>query len=195
MEASVAIRPLVTATGALVGDFNMVAQYPAKIAPPPVRRADYGDEEELMQMCRSLHQENGLFAMYEPKVRYYLRRAFDRQGAVIGVLGDRGKLEGSIYLLLSDYWYSEDLHLCELWSYVLPQYRKSSNAKELINFAKRCSDELKIPALIGIISNERTAPKIRLYERQLGTASGAFFLYNGRTPVPATVSQAQRAAG
>lgn len=149
---------------------------------PFVRKADIRDEPELMAMCLELHRENGLFTMSEDKVREHLRRAFLRQGAMIGVIGDRGRIEGSIYLMIADFWYSEDWHLAELWSYVLPQYRKSNNAKELINFAKRCSDELKVPAVIGIISNDRTKAKVQLYQRQLGTAAGAFFLYNaGRT--------------
>lgn len=149
---------------------------------PIVRKADIRDEAELMAMCRELHRENGLFTMSEDKVRDFLRRAFDRQGAVIGVIGEPGKIEGSIYLLIGGFWYSDEWHLEELWSYVRPQYRKSNNAKELINFAKRCSDELKVPAVIGIISNDRTKAKVQLYQRQLGTAAGAFFLYNaGRT--------------
>ena len=38
-----------------------------------------------------------------------------------------------------------------------------------------------IPLLIGVLSNKRTEGKIRLYERQLGKPSGAFFLYGART--------------
>jgi hypothetical protein len=148
---------------------------------PIVRKADIRDEPEIMAMCRDLHRENGIFTMSDDKVRDYLRRAFAKQGAVIGVIGPPGRIEGSIYLMISDFWYSQEWHLAELWSYVMPQYRKSNNAKELINFAKRCSDELKVPAVIGIISNERTKAKVQLYQRQLGTAAGAFFLYGGKT--------------
>ena len=170
-----------------------------------VRRADALDEPELMDMCRELHRENGLFEMSVPKVQHYLDMAFQRKGAVIGVIGDRNRLEGSIYLSISDYWYSDEWHLAELWSYVRPQYRRSNNAKALIAFAKRCADEMKIPVIIGIVSNDRTQPKIALYQRQLGTAAGAFFLYNGRTgtyaiattaaPALLAVLPAQRAAG
>ena len=148
---------------------------------PFVRKADIRDEPEIMAMCRDLHSENGLFSMDDTKVREHLRRAFAKQGALIGVSGPPGRIEGSIYLMISDFWYSTEWHLAELWSYVMPQYRKSNNAKELINFAKKCSDELKVPAVIGIISNERTKAKVQLYQRQLGTAAGAFFLYGGKT--------------
>lgn len=149
----------------------------------PVRKADASDETELMEICRALHQENGLFTMSEDKVRGMLWKAFNKQGAIIGALGPPGHIEGAIYLIISDYWYSNDWHLSELFSYVLPQYRKSNNAKELITFAKRCEQEIGIPLVIGVISNERTEGKVRLYQRQLGKPAGAFFIYGAHTPM------------
>lgn len=151
--------------------------------PALVRRADVSDTDEVMQMAREVHQEIGLFKFSESKVRSQLQMAFDRKGAVIGVIGNKGRLEGSIYLLISDFWYTEDWHLGELWNYVRPEYRKSDNAQDLISFSKRCADELKLPAVLGIVSNEKTQAKVRLYERKLGTAVGAFFVY-----IPAGVS-------
>ena len=42
-------------------------------------------------------------------------------------------------------------------------------------------DDLGIPLIIGVLSNQRTEAKIRLYERQFGAPAGAFFLYNVHT--------------
>ncbi len=146
-----------------------------------VRVADPSDEEELMAMCRNLHAENGAFSMSEEKVRALLWRAFNRQDGLIGVIGASGRLEGSIYLLIDQLWYSNDWCLLELWNYVLPAYRRSTNAKELIAFAKKCSEALRLPLFIGILSNEQTEAKVRLYRRQLGTPAGAFFLVGTTT--------------
>lgn len=143
----------------------------------PVRKAEHQDEEELMSLCRELHKENGLFGLNENKVRETLKRAFDQQGAIIGALGPPGKIEGAIFMLISNFWYSDEWHLEELFSFVLPQYRRSTNAVDLITFAKRCSDELGIPLVIGVISNERTVAKIGLYKRQFAAPTGAFFFY------------------
>ncbi len=143
-----------------------------------VRKADAGDEDELVAMCHELHRENGIFTMSDDRVRAMLRHAFDRKGGIIGVIGERGKLQGSIYLLVTQIWYTDDYHIEELWNFVRPDYRKSDNAKEFIAFAKRCSDEIGIPSIIGILSNDRTQAKIRLYERSLGRPAGAYFLYH-----------------
>ena len=145
--------------------------------PGRVRIADKGDEEEVMSLCRELHRENGLFEMNENKVRAMLHKAFGRQGGILGAIGVAGKIEGIIYMLLSSFWYSDDPHWEELLVYIRPEHRKSKNAVELISFAKWCSDSSGIPLVIGIISNERTAGKVRLYQRQFDKPIGNFFLY------------------
>lgn len=142
-----------------------------------VRKAGPPDGPELMQLCRDLHAENAMFSMNESKVQAMLDKAFNQQGAIIGALGPTGGIEGAIFMLISNFWYSNDWHLEELFSYVRPECRRSTNAKELINFGKRCSDELGIPLVIGVISNERTRAKVGLYQRQLADPVGAFFVH------------------
>lgn len=144
----------------------------------PVRKAVPDDEPEIFDMCCELHRENAMFSMDEDKVRGMLRRAFDGSGAIIGAIGPTNKIEGCIFLIISSLWYSSDWCLEELWSFVLPQHRKSNNAKDLVNFAKQCSTELSIPLVIGVVSNIRTQAKIGLYRRQLSDPVGAYFAFN-----------------
>lgn len=152
----------------------------------PVRKATPADAPELMEMCRELHRENAMFAMDETKVSDMLKRAFDGRGAIIGALGPTGEIQGAIYLLVSSFWYSSDWILEELYSFVREPYRRSTNAKELVNFGKRCSDELGIPLVIGVVSNIRTQAKVGLYRRQLSDPVGAYFAYNMPQQKPET---------
>lgn len=138
-----------------------------------------------MEMCKLLHEENGLFPMNEQSVRNVLHLAFAKKGGMVGVIGEPGKIEGMIYLLISTFWYSDDWHLSELFNWVRPEYRRSHNAKHLIQFAKKCAVELKIPLVIGVISNERTEQKVRLYQRQLSKPHGSWFVYNSKWDRPA----------
>lgn len=144
----------------------------------PVRKAVPADAPELMELCHALHSENAMFTMNESKVSDMLARAFDGRGSIIGALGPTGSIQGAIQLVVSSFWYSDEWVLEELYSFVLPQYRKSENAKELIAFAKRCSTELGIPLVIGVVSNIRTRAKVGLYSRQLSDPVGAYFAYN-----------------
>lgn len=155
---------------------------------PVVRTAMPFEEEEIMAMCRMLHEENGLFSMSEDRVRDVVRKALNREGGILGVIGDVGQIQAMIYMLIAQIWQSDDWHLEELFSYCRPEYRRSNNAKSLIQFAKRCSDELHLPLIIGIVSNTRTEEKIRLYQRQLQKPNGCFFVYNSKWDRPMAVN-------
>lgn len=148
---------------------------------PVVRIAVKADLPQLLQMGRDLHKENGLLSLSEEKIRETAQRGIDGKGGVIGVIGPIGGVEAMIHLVIGEYWYTDDVHLEELYNYVRPEYRRTQNAKALIGYAKKCAEGMNLPLLIGVISNKRTAEKIRLYSRMLGTQAGAYFLYNAHT--------------
>lgn len=148
----------------------------------PVRIIEADEISNVMSLCERLHEENGMFTMNHDKVRVTLDRAFKKQGGVLAGIGPKGKLQGLLCLLLSSFWYSDDPHWEELFLYVIPEYRKSKNAVELLRFAKWCSDETDFPLFIGILSDNSTARKELLYERQLKIpgGNGRFFVYNNK---------------
>ena len=143
----------------------------------PVRKATISDRGRILRMCEENHAENGQFSYSQRKVEGMVDRAFNNGGAVIGVVG-REVIEGMILLLISQFWYTEDWCLEELQNYVSPEFRRSTNAKDMIRFAKRCSDEIGIPLVIGVVANERLRPKMELYRRELGDPVGGYFLYS-----------------
>lgn len=143
----------------------------------PVRKATISDRGRILRMCEENHAENGQFSYSRRKVEGMVDRAFNNGGAVIGVVG-REAIEGMILLLISQFWYSDDWCLEELQNYVSPEFRRSTNAKDMIRFAKRCSDEIGIPLVIGVVANERLRPKMELYRRELGDPVGGYFLYS-----------------
>jgi len=156
------------------------ARLPA-VEMPRVRAATPDDFPQILQMCRSLHEENGISHVDWTHVAGVMMNGINGEGAIIGVIGEPGKVEGMIYLQMSRFWYSTDTFLEELFNYVRPEFRRSNNAKALIDFAKSAANRFDVPLLIGIISNHRTEEKIRLYQRRLGEKAGAFFLYNAKT--------------
>ena len=149
--------------------------------PRRVRVADARDEDCLMQHCKAMHAEHAMFSFSEQKVAAKLRGALEgpiplRTG-LIGVIGPYGHLQGSIYLQVGANWFSDDLYLDEIWNYVRPEFRNSSNSSDLIAFAKAMADQFRVALTIGVLSNVRTAAKVRLYRRQLGEPAGAFFVH------------------
>lgn len=130
-----------------------------------------------MQLLKVMHCENGMMPLDEQCASEFFARAFDRKGGIIGVIGEPGDIRAQIYLLLSRFWYTKAMHLEEMFNYVRPDCRQSDYARTLMAFGQRCSDEIKVPLLIGVLTNSRMEGKVRLYRRQMGVPAGAFFVY------------------
>ncbi len=145
-----------------------------------VRIATRADEAQLMNVLRDVHRESGLFNLDEEMARAMFYRAFNRQGGLVGVIDGKNEIEACIYLLISNFWYSRDNHLEELFNFVRPAYRKSNHAAAMLTFAKQCSNEIGIPLVIGVLTNSRMEAKVRLYRQKLGVPAGAFFVYGGK---------------
>lgn len=150
---------------------------PTDTVPSEVRFADPCDMPQLMDLCRLLHEENGWLKMSEDKVHRVLMSHYNRTGGLIGVIGTPDCLQGAVVLQMSSMWYSDEPILEELFSFVPPQFRRSTHAKALIEFAKNTAAQIGVPLLMGLISNERTEAKIDLYRRRLGKPAGAFFVH------------------
>jgi hypothetical protein len=153
------------------------------------------DEAALDKHIRALHQENGMWELSDEKVTKMIRaatRGEDGGKVIIGLIKDGGtEIEGSICLMLSEVYYAPIWHLVEQWNFVGKPYRQSTHAKRLIQFAKWCSDSMsnslngagieqtEVPLVIGILTQEQLASKIRLYRRQGLQQVGAYFMYRG----------------
>jgi len=141
-----------------------------------VRMATEQDEPQLMLLCEGLAEENALFAPNFDKVRDVVRNVVRNRNGFVGCIGSHEKLEGAIMILVSAMWYTDQPCLEELFNYVVPEFRASRRAVQLVEFAKSVSNKMGLPMLIGIVSNVRTEAKVRLYDRKLSRA-GAFYLH------------------
>lgn len=149
-----------------------------------VRVAVPADETAIMDLVRIIHGENGLYSLNAEKVRLALKWALYLGKGICGVIGDIGKpLEAVVLLQIVGHWYTDDVHLEELDVFTHPDFRaaKGGRARKLLQFSKAAADGLGLPLAIGILSNERSAAKVRLYEREFGPPAGAFFVYGGKT--------------
>ena len=164
--------------GKSVCDEAKVTSGPVTHYPKRVRIAAPQEEDAVMEMCRELHAENGIFKLSEDKVRGILGRAFRREGGILGVIGHPENPEAMIYMQMTSMWYTEDPCLEELYTFVRPQFRRSRNAVDLLHFSKWAAETANLPLFIGVISNEQTERKVQLYQRQFSNPAGSFFLFN-----------------
>lgn len=151
---------------------------------PHVRVGTPEDLEGCMELFIRANEENGIAPLDYEKVLSTVWPSLHQAGGIVGVIGAVGeKPEGVVLLRIEQLWYSNATVIAEKLVYVHPDFRSAKGGRggKLCDFAKQVSDELGIPLIAGIVSNERTKGKVRMYERMLGPAVGAFFLHNGKT--------------
>jgi len=142
-----------------------------------VRIATPADRDGMISLLHLMYEENGVAELSVPKMLVALDRGLARDKAIIGVVGEPNNIKAAIGLYASAWWYSDEIHLEDYFNFVRKDCRKSTYGKDLLSFAKKASDDLKIQLLIGILSNERTQAKVKLYERFFGPSAGAGFCY------------------
>lgn len=164
--------------------------------PQSVRVAGPEDEADLVQMVHDMHPESALrlpdgnpIPLEPDMVRNEVRRAVipnrSNMPAWIGVVGPPNNLMGSIYLACETTWYSGHVIIVERWLFVRPDFRKSTIASSLIEFAKQSADASGIyPLIVGHVTNGREAAKSRFYRRHL-TPLGAYYAHTGKDAVGA----------
>jgi hypothetical protein len=155
---------------------------------PRVRIATPEDIARCMDLFVQANEENGIEALDEQKLLSIVWPSLHQDGGLIGIIGETGaEPEGVVLLRIETLWYSNAPVIAEKLVFVHPNYRsaKGARARKLCEFSKKVSDEMGLPLIIGVVSTDRTKGKVRLYERVFGMPAGAFFLYNGKTGLPA----------
>lgn len=142
------------------------------------------DVHAIMDLALSACGENGFVNPNPQKLLAEIWPALNLDRGLVGIIGEENqKPEAAVLLRIGSMWYSDADVLEEKAIFVDPEYRsaKGGRARRLCEFSKQVSDKLGIPLIIGVLSNHRTEAKVKLYERQFGKPSGAFFLYNAQT--------------
>jgi hypothetical protein len=138
----------------------------------------------MMDLAMQACDENGFVDPNPQKLLAEIWPALNLENGIVGIIQDEGgSLEGAILLRVGTMWYSDAQVVEERAIFVHPNFRsaKGGRAKRLCEFSKKVADTLSLPLMIGVLSNHRTAGKIRMYQRIFGEPSGAFFLYGAKT--------------
>lgn len=142
------------------------------------------DIHGMMDLAIAATKENAFIVPSNMMLLESIWPALHRKEGIVGIIGEPGeRIEGAILLRVGKVWYSEEEVIEERAIYVDPEFRaaKGGRAKKLAEFAKEVSNELGLPLAIGVLSNNRTEAKIRMYERVFGKPAGVYFLYNAKT--------------
>lgn len=163
----------------------MNAMAPVRQSPELVIRIGTPDDvHEIMDICTLASDENGFLEADPVLMLNEIWPALNRERGIVGIIGtENGAIEGAVLLRIGKMWYSHTDIIEEKGIFIHPDFRaaKGGRAKRLCAFSKRIADDLGIPLIIGVLSNSRTEAKVRMYEREFGKPSGAFFLHGANT--------------
>jgi hypothetical protein len=143
------------------------------------------DVDVVMEIAMMACEENGFVQPSPQRLLTDIWPALNLDEGVMGLIGPRGtsEVQGVVLLRIGHMWYSEQRAIEEKAVFIRPEYRsaKGGRARKLCEFSKQVADELELPLIIGVLSNQRTSGKVRMYQRIFGEPSGAFFLYKAKT--------------
>jgi hypothetical protein len=149
-----------------------------------IRLGTPDDINEVMNLALSACDENGFVEPNPHKLYNEIWPALNKIYGMVALIGKPGgQAEGGILLRVGAMWYSDRMVLEEKAVFIHPDFRsaRGGRASKLCRFAKEAADILDLPLMIGVLSNQRTEAKVRMYEREFGKPSGAFFLYKANT--------------
>lgn len=148
---------------------------------PHVRVATPEEVDAVMELALLGCAENEMLAHNPIKVLQDVWAALNLDHGICGVIGPPGSrpLQGAVLLRIGTMWYTDHEHIEERAIFVHPQFRgaRGGRAARLAEFSMDCADNLGLPLSIGVLSNHRTAAKVRLYARVLGKPAGAYWVY------------------
>lgn len=148
--------------------------------PMNVRPAEERDEENLFAILCMAYKENAPYKINPNKVRLMISAASRDKDVIIGVIDapdGSGRIAATVGAMFSQWWYTDDWHIEDCWNYVHPEYRKSTFAKDLLNYSKWIAEKMSMPLHVGILTAERMESKVRFFARQMPQV-GASFVYN-----------------
>jgi len=151
-----------------------------------VRTGTPEDIIPMMDLALAACEENGLSRPNPEKLGNEIWASLNLHHGIVGIIGEVNKpFQAAILMRVESLWYTDELSLVERAIFVAPEYRqaKGGRAARLCEFAKTAAEGLGVPLVIGILSSQRTEAKIRLYERQFGRPSGAYWIVGGKTGI------------
>lgn len=138
-----------------------------------IRFAKPEDAEAILGLLRLMHAEIGLATLSEAKTRGQIAACLDRGMIILAI--DEGRIVGTMGLMCVQPWYSEDWMLSETWTFVHPDFRRSPHAKRMLEASKLGAVSIKLPLTVAVVSDQRTAGKVRLFARHLQHIGAVFY--------------------
>lgn len=140
-----------------------------------IRYATAGDLPAVKDLLRLMHAEIGMAPASEKKAEAVVSRCFGRDtGCVLLACNADGTVVGTLGLVFDQFWYTDAWHMQEMWTFVHPDHRRSTHAKDLLLTALATARQVGVPFVAAVFTDQRTEGKRRLFARYLPQVGAIF---------------------
>ena len=123
------------------------------------------DIDGICELLHVMHAENGIGGLNPVKTLQAVADVIDAGVVLIALDGER--IVGSVGLQHGTWWYSDDLYVGDLWTFVHPEYRRSKIAPRLVKRAREYARGLGLPLLMAVLTPHQPERAEKLLLRQM----------------------------
>lgn len=149
-----------------------------------IRTGTPADIDAMMKLAMDACEDNGLTEAAPEKILQEIWSALNLVMGMVAIIGEPGEeIEAAALIRLEPMWYSHKMTIVERAIFVNSKYRsaKGGRAAKLCQFVKKMQEDMGLPAVIGILSTNRTEAKRKLYERSFGPPAGHYWILGAKT--------------
>ena len=136
-------------------------------------RATRNDARDIFRLLMEMYEDVGMAGLSGVKVANTINTLLDN-GAIFIVRDAKDELVGSIGVNRQSFWYSEDDHFADYWTYVRKNARKSRAIFLLLNAVRDHARCQGLPLFMGVLTPKDAERKNRLFRRYM-TPVGELF--------------------
>lgn len=133
--------------------------------------------EEVCDLLRVMHAENGIGRVDEHKARGAISQIINASGCLIS--RQDGKIVGSVGLTMTSWWYSGENFLTDMWFFVHPEHRDGGHASRLIGWMKSAADLGRVPVVLSVGTKVDSLSKLKFFRKHMTPFGGAFIYQPG----------------
>lgn len=131
----------------LIADETHAEQHPIKRPTPRPHTVEFAtpeDEAEVVALILedTSRQVPGWVQLDAGRILEHVQLGTQRRGGIVGVIKEDGHVVGTIVLVNLQPAFSLMYYIQEIFHVVHRNHRRSNHARDLVNFAKWCSDEM-----------------------------------------------------
>ena len=130
-----------------------------------LRLAKKSDKPEILKLLWKMHEEVSLGTLNKERAEAKVDEVLSKGCILVTEDVSTKKLVGTVGLLASSFWWTDQKALGDVWCFVSPKYRKSRAFAMLLKGIKTIAKGLKLPVLLANFGNVEESRKSKLYGR------------------------------